>query len=207
MTEFVETYDEPHHRRRFENAFVRTYDALIPAGVKTLYHRHTEDTFYVSIYAAKTQEQELGCEPGAVVDVPAGVALCRPHRTEPLTHQVTNHGDGDMRMIGAEVRTTPKVVAKDPLDVPCHTLQWQRDRLRAYRITVAPGETTGNIEYGFGSVTVVLGEASLLVRSRGASEATMTRQAGDILWQDGPASFSMRNVGERPFEAYLAEWC
>ena len=44
---YVAVRDEPRHRRRFEDDHVRVYDVLIPPGDTTLYHHHTEDTFYV----------------------------------------------------------------------------------------------------------------------------------------------------------------
>ena len=49
---YVEVHDEPRHRHRFEDALVRVYDVLIPPTDTTLYHRHTEDTFYVAVNEA-----------------------------------------------------------------------------------------------------------------------------------------------------------
>ncbi len=101
---YVEVRDEPRHRRRFENAFVRVYDVLVPPGELTLYHRHVEDTLYVSILEATVRDQTFGAAERRTGSVPAGISVCRPHRSEPLIHQVENVGEGDMRMIGAEVK-------------------------------------------------------------------------------------------------------
>ena len=206
MSEFVETYDEPHHRRRFENELARAYDVLIPPGTQTLYHRHTEDTFYVSIVAAKPREQTLGQEPGPAFELPAGIGICRNHRSEPLIHQVTNTGEADMRMIGVELKRSPEQVAKEALDAEHHELLWEQERIRNYRIALDPGVSTGPIEYGFSGITVALSQASLLVRDRSGAERTLTCEAGDVVWHGGPLALSIENVGEQPYSAFLAEW-
>ena len=206
LPEYVETYDEPHHRRRFENAFARAYDVLIPPGTRTLYHRHTEDTFYVSVVAARPREQALGGEPSAPFDLPAGVGICRNHRSEPLIHQVTNTGETDMRMIGVEVKASPGFGTAEMLDVPGHQLVWEQERLRNYRISLDPGGSTGEIDYPFAGITVALSQASLLVQERGGVERTVTVEAGDVVWHAAPTTTSIENVGEAPYSAFLAEW-
>ena len=206
MDDWVETYDEPHHRRRFENTFARAYDVLIPSGTTTLYHRHTEDTFYVSIVPVRPREQTFGEEPGQAMDLPAGIGICRNHRAEPLIHRVTNTGEGDMRMIGVEVKQSPPQVMKNALDAPHHTLLWEQDRIRNYKLALDPGTTTGPVEYPFSGITVALTQASLLVRDQGGPERTITVEPGDVVWHGAPLSLSIENVGEAPYESFLAEW-
>ncbi len=207
VASFVETYDEPYHRRRFENDFARVYDVLIPAGATTLYHRHTLDTLYVSIAAAKPQEQVLGQAPQAVAQLPAGVAMCRNHYSEPLIHQVTNHGGEAMRLIGVEMKATPATVAAEPLSAAMHEFKWHRGRLRVYKLEVPPGSSTGKVCYSFASVTIALCQASLEVQDANASPRSYTCEAGDVVWQEGPHEFSLTNIGENPYVAYLGEWC
>ncbi len=207
MTDWVETFDEPYHRRRFENEYVRSYDALIPMQSSTLYHRHTEDTLYVSIENARVKEQVFGEEARPPADVPAGIAICRAHRNEPLIHQVTNCGEGDMRMIGAEVKGTPVMVQKDTLDVPMHELLWQRERLRAYKFLLGPGESTGEIEYPFCGITISLTAACLAVHMAGSKKQILTRQPGDMIWHEGPVKLDLTNVGEASYQAFVGEWC
>ena len=59
---WVEVRDEPRHRRRFETDLVRVYDVEIPPGDTTLYHRHTEDTFYVAVNEATVRDRTWGEE-------------------------------------------------------------------------------------------------------------------------------------------------
>ena len=64
---YVAVRDEPRHRRRFENEFVRVYDVLVPPGDTTLYHHHSEDTFSVS--------PRCRCTPSAAPSEPPSTLL------------------------------------------------------------------------------------------------------------------------------------
>ena len=204
--EFVEVRDEPWHRRRFENPHVRVYDVLIPPGDTTLYHRHTEDTLYVGIAEAAVRDQMLGRDGARTGTTPAGMALWRPHRTRPLTHQVQNVGTSDMRLIGAEVRSTPAQTSPRALEARGHELRLENERVRIYDLGLAPGETTGSLRYEFWSLTVTLTIGCLEVGSSDARKRTSILAPGDVVWRPGPDDFSITNVGEAPFAAIVAEW-
>lgn len=202
---FVEVRDEPRHRRRFENTWARVYDVLVAPGDRTLYHRHTEDTLYVSILAARVSDQIFGAQETRTADVPAGICICRPHRAEPLIHRVGNAGAGDMRMIGAEVKASPPLVAEKPLQAPGHELLWETPRLRSYRLALAAGRALPELAYGFSGLTVALTGGCLRLRDAGGSR-TLALAPGDALWHEGPLRFELANAGEADFAAIVAEW-
>ena len=203
---WVEVFDEPRHHRRFENDCARVYDVRVPPGERTLYHRHTEDTFYISILSAKIEDQTFGASETNTAQVPVGIAICRPHREEPLIHRVRNLGATPMRMIGAEVKRSPEVVAEQPLEAFGHTLQWETPRMRAYLLELAPGESTGEIRYDFGGLSVCLSEGNLAVHDAGGATRTGASAEGHATWHDGPLRFELTNRGEAPFRAYVGEW-
>lgn len=202
---WVEVRDEPRHRRRFETDLVRVYDVEIPPGDTTLYHRHTEDTFYVAVNEATVRDRTWGEEGERTGTAPAGSLLCRPHRSRPLIHEVHNLGPGAMRLIGAEIKTDPPVTAAAALEAPGHTLSLERDRLRAYEVALEPGESTGEIHYGFAGLTVFLTIATVSVRT---AEGTVTsiHAPGDVVWRPDPVTLTITNAGEEPFRAALGEW-
>lgn len=203
---YVAVRDEPRHRRRFEDGLIRVYDVLVPPGDTTLYHHHTEDTFYVAVRDATVRDQMWGSDEPRVSPVAAGMMICRPHRSRPLIHQVTNVGEADMRMIGAEVKMSPPVTTADALEVPGHKLVVEREQLRAYEVALGPGESTGPIEYGFASMLVWLSIATVLVRPDGGGQRTSVFAPGDVVWQPEPVRFTLTNVGEEPCRAALGEW-
>ena len=205
---WVEVRDEPRHRRRFETDLIRVYDVEIPPGDTTLYHRHTEDTFYVAVNEATVRDRTWGEDGERTGTAPAGSLLCRPHRSRPLIHQVHNLGPGSMRLIGAEIRAVGVPAAgapAGPLEAPGHSLSLERDRLRAYEVALEPGESTGEIHYGFAGLTVFLTIATVSVRT---AEGTVTtiHAPGDVLWRPEPTRLTITNVGEEPFRAALGEW-
>jgi uncharacterized RmlC-like cupin family protein len=204
--EYVAVRDEPRHRRRFENEFVRVYDVLIPPGDTTLYHHHTEDTFYVAVNEATVRDQTWGSDEMRTGTALAGSVLCRPHRSRPLIHQVHNLGTAEMRLIGAEIKSSPAMTSPMPLDAPGHTLTLERERLRTYQLSLEPGESTGDIEYRFSSLTVSLSIASLLIRYPDSLERTMIFAPGDVTWLPGPVRLSITNVGEVRCTAAVGEW-
>jgi len=204
--EYVEVRDEPRHRRRFENEFVRLYDVEIPPGDTTLYHRHTEDTFYVAVNEATVRDQTWGEDETRTGTAPAGTVMCRPHRSRPLIHQVHNVGAAEMRLIGAEIKASPAVTSSAPLSAPGHSLSLERERLRVYELVLGPGEATGDVEYRFASLTVFLTVATLRSRFPDGSDRTFVHAPGDAIWLPGPATVSVTNVGEEPCRAAVGEW-
>jgi hypothetical protein len=204
--EYVEVRDEPRHRRRFENEFVRVYDVQVPPGDRTLYHRHTEDTFYVAVNEATVRDRTWRDDESRMGTAPAGTVLCRPHRSRPLIHQVENVGASDLRLIGAEIKASPAVTSPAALDIPGHVLTLERDRLRAYELSLEPGDSTGEIEYGFSSLTVMLTLASLRILHPDGRERTTIYAPGDVVWLPGSARFALTNVGEQPCRAAVGEW-
>lgn len=203
---YVEVRDEPRHRRRFENAWARVYDVLVPPGDRTLFHRHTEDTLYVSVVAARVSDQSYGSEETRTGEIPAGICVCRPHRAEPLIHRVGNTGAGDMRMIGAELKASPPLRAEKPFEAPGHALAWETPRLRVHQLALAAGSSLPEIEYGFSGISVALTPGCLQLRAAGGASRTLALAAGDVLWHDGPLRFELANAGENGFAAIVAEW-
>lgn len=205
-SDYVDVRDEPRHRLRFENAYARVYDVLVPPGDTTLYHRHTEDTFYVATGRAELRDQTWGDEDSRLIALPMGLSLCRPHRSEPLIHRVGNVGDSDMRMIGAEAKKSPPHVAEKALEAPAHALLWEAERLRAYDLNLDPQQSTGAIEYPFSGLTVFLGSSCVEVGDQGGSRRVLGCSPGDLVWHDGPISLSITNVGVGPCRAVVCEW-
>ena len=204
---YVPVRDEPRHRRRFEDEWVRIYDVLIPPGDTTLYHHHTEDTYYVAVNEATVVDRTWGEAEARSGTALAGSQLCRPHRGRPLIHQVHNAGAAEMRLIGAEIKATPAVVAPAPLEAVGHELVLERERLRAYEATLEPDQSTGPLHYGFAGLTIFLTTAVLQIDDPIHTGRTVhTFAAGDVIWRPQPVSLTLTNVGESTLRFALGEW-
>jgi hypothetical protein len=85
-------------------------------------------------------------------------------------------------------------------------LSLDREQLRAYELALEPGQSTGEVEYRFSSLTVMLTIASLRTRQPDGVERTATYAPGDVIWLPEPTSFSVTNVGEETWRAAVGEW-
>lgn len=209
-SDYVEVIDEPQHYHRFENEFVRVYDVRFAPGEASLYHRHDEDTMYVTVYDVTVHDHTYQAEKAQVHNLPAGLSMCRPHKGDPLIHQVRNDGSGLMHMIGAEVKKLPDTVAEAALEAPFHTLLENlsgAERLRLYMIKLEPGETTGPVTYGFSGLTVSISDANVEYADWEDVRRVISFSPGSHIWHDGPVTQTLTNRGETAFLAVLGEWC
>jgi hypothetical protein len=203
---FVEVRDEPRHRHRFENDFVRVYDVLIPPGDTTLYHRHTEDTLYVAIAPASVADQTLGDDKVRSFDIPVGLSLCRDHRDRPLTHQVNNVGKTDMRMIGVEVKTSPGQVTSQPLSGDCVEMKWEAERMRGYDVLI-PVAGSLELDQDVIGVLVLVTAGCLDFSQTDSDQRSASLAAGDVIWQSWQAGQRIVNLGDEEVRAVIAQWC
>ncbi len=206
---FVEVADEPRHYPRFENDHARVYDVRFKPGESSLYHRHSVNTLYVTVYATQVFDQTYGDEHGVTHQLPAGLCGCRPHGREPLIHRVRNDGEGLMQMIGAEYKTAPNTLADQPLKAPFHTLvddPFKGESIRCYQIDLPPGASTGVLDYRFSGLVVSLSEATLAIEEQGIKRV-ISVSPGQFVWHDGPVKRQLHNVGQSRFRAVLGEWC
>lgn len=205
---YVEVADEPRHYHRFENDHARVYDVRFAPGERSLYHRHSVNTLYVTVFDTRVFDQAYGEADGVTHELTAGLCGCRPHGHEPLIHRVRNDGNGMMQMIGAEHRGSPLVVAECPLEAPYHALvddPFKGESIRCYQIDLPPGHATGVLDYRFSGLLVALGDATLAIEDDGVSRV-MAMGPGAFIWHDGPVRRELRNVGKTRFRAVLGEW-
>ncbi len=200
---YVSVHDEPMHRFRFRNEFAFVYDVCIPVDAVTLYHSHDEDSLYVAINGVHCCTQDLGQEP-VTSQIDKGTIMVAPFRSSPLIHQVTNVGEQEMRMIGAEILASPPVTASRPLDAAGVTLLSEKPRIRTYKIELAPGESTGDLACDFSGILIVMAGHALEIAGR--ETRTLSVAPGDAIWHDGPLVQRFTNPGRHLFEAVLGEW-
>ena len=199
----VSVRDEPRHRHRFENMYVRAYDVLIPPGDRSLFHSHTEDTAYVALGDAAVSDRllEPGKERTSLVD--KGLCFCRAHREKPLTHQVENVGQTDMRMIGLEFlqgRTKPEEWS---VNDDRFRFLWSHPFVTAYELVLAPGESTAEVDLH--SYWMIVAVSDLCLGFLSESLPTMVLPSGSISWQ-GAGRLQLTNVGDSSCQLTLFAW-
>lgn len=95
--------EEPRHRPKLENEYVRILDVEIPAGDQTLFHTHDLNYAYLMVNPALLRNEVPG-KPGTVeIKIPAGLVGYYRASEGAYTHRFTNIGSETFRAIGIEL--------------------------------------------------------------------------------------------------------
>jgi quercetin dioxygenase-like cupin family protein len=196
--------EEPRHKVVFENAYVRVIDAVVPPGDVTLYHTHTEDNVPIAISGGKMRTQVLDKDPTESTIETGGIWWAKAS----YTHQITNIGQTTLRFIDAEVLASPPgTSAAAPLgDVPGMKLEIENEKVRIYRVKLAPGQSTGMHTHTRARLNVVVTAGKLGSKTGDGERRVADVAAGAYLWHDGVVSHSIDNAGDTPFEGVEIEW-
>ncbi len=206
----VPVEQEPHHRIIFKNRNVRIYDAQIPPGDSTLFHTHSFDS--VSVIAGGGQgTNELIGESPVEFAFPTGDAVFNRAAGAPYTHQLRNVGPTPLRFVVAELLATAgSGGAPANLDnVAGHMMVLENDRVKVYRVSVEPGESTGIRVRTSPWLRVSTTQTAISIRTAGMSPGTNEThetEAGDFRWYEGPTSDAIENVGSTTYQAIEIEW-
>ena len=226
----VPVYHEPHHRMLFANGTTKILEGQVPPGDTSWYHVHAEPILYITLSTSQQRIQVLGEElsggpagrgaaPAAGRGaVPAGRGAAAPgtaplpavratsttsYYDTPVTHRITNTGTGLFRFMVVANASAGDERDGSPADtgfagVPELTNRW----FRAYRIKLAPGESTTSHRHSTESVIVQVSDG------KAQAAGPMTWELGEPgrwAWFDGGAAHEIRNVGTVPFEALEVE--
>lgn len=124
---------DPMHRSVWEIQQYRVFDIVIPPYKSTLYHTHNNDMVGVT-FAPPLPGGEHPAEKAFEI-------WFEPHAT-PYTHRITNPGDQPIHMMAFEF-LRPLGVARPllPLWPPVGTVEFENERIRVVRYSLAPGES------------------------------------------------------------------
>lgn len=192
---------EPRHRLKFENQYVRVFYVFIPPGDTSLFHTHVNDGLSVRLADARIRDEALG---GAPEDTPlkrGGVSF--GYRPIPLTHKVSNIGSTPFRNMFVEVLPSAAMSfdASSLADVAGHTLVLENERVRVFRLALAPGQSTDLHTHALRCLGVAVSEGRIAVEVPGKKIRTVKFRPGDTRWHEGGTKHSLRNIGSAPFEA------
>jgi len=206
----VPVHEEPYHRLVFEHPQVRVFSTSIPAGDRSLFHRHENPTLYVLLNRVQMRSQDLGADwvvlgPGPARSTRAGAAVFRNYRQAPQVHRVENPGSESFQLIGT-VNYTGGVPTEGEtsagLEVHNRWFAVRRHRLAA-------GESSHPHRHAHPTLLVQATDGRSQVREAGRPQAFKT-VAGNWSWHlPGPAH-RLVNTGDSPLvlievEVRLAE--
>jgi hypothetical protein len=189
----------PYHRPVFTNQYVTLLDVYIPPGRNTGYHIHSQDSVSVSISPARQTNQVYGSvkvdPPGAGGE--AGRVTFTPYYKDGTrTHKATNvdsipfHNVSFLLNSRVPYKTTPST-----RNVPGYTQIMDNERVRAWRVALEPGESTGRITQTAPGLRVVVhgGEIAELVPD--TADRAWWLGDGQYFWQDQGVTRRVKNIG------------
>ena len=203
----VPVEQEPLHRVVFHNKNVRIYDAEFSPGAICLFHKHSFDSVTIAASGGTGMNEILGLTPQQF-DVPTGAAWFTKGTNSPYTHRIQNVGKTPLRFIAVEVlaSASPPGVPAVLDAVPGHSLIVENDRVKVYRVSVDPKQSTGPRSRTSPWMRISVSPATISVQEQGKSAETLETKTGDFRWHEGATNQSIENVSSTKYVAYEIEW-
>lgn len=188
----VQILQEPRHRQVHRDGDIYVLDIQINPGDMTLQHTHDAPILYNFISSGSG---------------PSGgrISSNTEYVTKKYTHQVSNEGPGLFRIIAltnygppVEAQTTdrPTGLSGDP--------QVENAWLRAYPLTLAPGQSTEMQRHINPSLIVQVSDGVVHVSREDGITSELTAM-GHWAWRDAKATYQVRNVGAAPVKIVINE--
>jgi quercetin dioxygenase-like cupin family protein len=195
----AEISGEPRHHPKFENEFVRIWDVTVPVGDSTLWHIHRNDNVVVTLGGASLRIETVGSAPAEVQwkfgEVRFGKAT--------YVHRAMNIGTTPFHNLTIELLKSPPASQESKVKAPItRTPVLENERVRVYRLTLEPGESTTmhtHLLPGL-AVAITAGEIEVTTEAKDKPDR-LSLPATDVRWRAGAVTHSIKNVGKTRFEA------
>lgn len=199
----VPANEEPRHVVKLENEWVRVIDVEIPEGEQTLYHAHSLDYPYVLVTSVTLYNQIYGQEPKDVKMEAGSIGYYRASTQGTYTHRFINRGPGTFRAIGIELlkplQPPVSVVEPMPASSGLETVL-DNERVRAYRVRLAPGQSVGPVTIAGPSIRVAMGQGRIAEKVEGRYDAQFDLAPAQFVFRPQATTTTITNNGTTPVE-------
>jgi hypothetical protein len=184
-----------YHVPVFSNDFVTVLNVFIPPQRESGYHRHSLDSVGVLISDTPRTGQVLGAEATPTAQRGNGSANFTHYAREPVVHNVAITGDVPFHNIVVEL------LAAEPHGFTVgargagYTQVLDNERVRVWRLALAPGETAAAISQVGPGVRVVIEGGELAELEPGKAERRKAPHRGEFYWQEAGMTRAVRNIG------------
>ena len=197
----------PFHIPVFSNDYLILLNVNIPPGRNTGYHTHYADSVSVNLMPASQTNQNYGSNevsaPGTGGEgAPGRATFTNVTKDGPRTHRATNVGPTPFHNISFIFK---KAVAdgntvSDRTGVSGFTQVMDNARVRAWRVILEPGQSTGQIRQSAPGLRVYVHGGVLAEVIPGSAGRGMAPYDGDFIWKDAGETRSIRNTGTTRLE-------
>ena len=190
----------PYHMPIFKNDLAMLLNVYLPPGAgkgASIYHTHSRDQLSVLVQATKMGGQDLGGQPREERVGTRGNANYTAFSKKPMTHRGENVGTTPFQNIVVALlypepgRFSPSSRA----NIAGYTQLLDNERVRAWRLVLAPGQTAAAITQSAPGLRVVVDGGDLVESVPGQPDRGMHMRLGDFFWQDAGTTRAVRNSG------------
>ena len=190
----------PYHMPIFKNDLAMLLNVYLPPGAgkgASIYHTHSRDQLSVLVQATKMGGQDLGGQPREERVGTRGNANYTAFSKKPMTHRGENVGTTPFQNIVVALlypepgRFSPSSRA----NIAGYTQLLDNERVRAWRLVLAPGQTAAAITQSAPGLRVVVDGGDLVESLPGQPDRGMHMRLGDFFWQDAGTTRAVRNSG------------
>ena len=190
----------PYHMPIFKNDLAMLLNVYLPPGAgkgASIYHTHSRDQLSVLVQATKMGGQDLGGQPREERVGTRGNANYTAFSKKPMTHRGENVGTMPFQNIVVALlypepgRFSPGSRA----NIVGYTQLLDNERVRAWRLVLAPGQTAAAITQSAPGLRVVVDAGDLVESVPGQPDRGMHMRLGDFFWQDAGTTRAVRNSG------------
>ena len=198
----VPVTEEPVHKIRFDNGRARMFEVMLKQGESTLMHEHLADNFMVFFRTARILVEPYGDGEPAVIEAAPGIVGFASTAEGPYSHRVISGGEETFHVIAMELLTPPPANADhpDPRSGTPFEVVLENNRGRAYRITLAPGESTGSFIRSAGTALFAVSGGRISEINEGKPPRYWDFETADFRWVDVSETLTIRNEGPLPVE-------
>jgi hypothetical protein len=197
----------PYHVPAFSNEHVRVLNVFIPAQRTSGFHRHSIDSLGVLISEGPRTTQVLGAPVTTPPVRAAGAVTFSFYSREPIVHAVTATGGAPFHNVVVELlRSAPEGFRPSSREgIAGYTQVLDNERVRAWRLVLAPDEEAPAITQTAPGVRIVVAGGELIERVPGLPDRGIAPHAGEFFWQEPGITRAVRNVGTTRLELVEVE--
>lgn len=192
---------EPDHKIRHDNGRVRMYEVVLQKGGATLVHEHRTDSFTVFIRPAELTNEPYGGKPVVLQRTPGFVGFASTAKG-PYSHRVLASGETMVHLIAMELLSPTPTGSPAAAQRPSSTFKvvLENPRGRAYRVALAPGESTETFTRVAGSALFAISAGRISESADGEAVRLWDFEPGHFRWFETSEKLSVKNEGSTPID-------
>jgi quercetin dioxygenase-like cupin family protein len=188
---------EPMHHLFLENESARVFKVEVPAGGRTLMHRHDRDYLFVTLGDSDVINARRG-EPARELKLKDGDIA---YTAGGFEHIAINRAATPFRNVTIEVvKAAPDPNAEQSVALAgagmSVTFMVENPRAHAELDELEPGATTPLHTHKLAHLAVALNDMTLENDVVGKGKSLATRKAGDVVWVPGGYTHTFKNLGK-----------